>query len=254
MPLPMGEEMKISEYAPCSVRSDCSMRFIPSSMDRRPSLSSISIDSFFWRSRNTQSELLSAAVAPMIMLTAEATAEAMQQCKAAGMKAFLTKPINPEMLFKTIAALTGTGISRADDAGIEKFEANQPEEGVIDESVLIGLDKHAYSPQFVVDVVDSFESDMRDLIERLDAAVKSEDWHEIAEIRHAIKGTAQGSGAAVIATLIKKLQSLRAVAPVERDEQIAELRARFATTREAMRKFLARRAMDPSANATRALG
>ena len=190
----------------------------------------------------------------MIMLTAEATAEAMQQCKAAGMKAFLTKPINPEMLFKTIAALTGTGISRADDAGIEKFEANQPEEGVIDESVLIGLDKHAYSPQFVVDVVDSFESDMRDLIERLDAAVKSEDWHEIAEIRHAIKGTAQGSGAAVIATLIKKLQSLRAVAPVERDEQIAELRARFATTREAMRKFLARRAMDPSANATRALG
>ena len=29
--------------------------------------------------------------APMIMLTAEATAEAMQQCKAAGMKAFLTK-------------------------------------------------------------------------------------------------------------------------------------------------------------------
>ena len=45
--------------------------------------------------------------APMIMLTAEATAEAMQQCKAAGMQAFLTKPIDPEMLFETISALTG---------------------------------------------------------------------------------------------------------------------------------------------------
>lgn len=199
-------------------------------------------------------ELHGANAAPMIMLTAEATAEAMQQCKAAGMKAFLTKPINPEMLFKTIAALTGTGISRADDVGIDKLEASQPEEGVIDESVLVGLDRHAYAPQFVVDVVDSFESDMHDLIERLDAAVKSEDWHEIAEIRHAIKGIAQGGGAAAIAALIEKMQTLRAVAPAERDEQIAELRARFATTREAMRNFLARRAVEPSANAKRALG
>lgn len=201
-------------------------------------------------------ELRGEAAAPMIMLTAEATAEAMQQCKAAGMKAFLTKPINPEMLFKTITALTGTALSRTDDMATYNPEASQPEENVIDESVLLGLERHAYSPQFVVDVVDSFESDMRDLIERLDAAVKTEDWHEIAQIRHAIKGTAQGSGAAAIAALTEKLQTLQAVAPAERDDQIGELRARFAATRVAMRNFLARRVVKSSAtaNAKRALG
>jgi two-component system sensor histidine kinase RpfC len=53
--------------------------------------------------------------APMIMLTAEATAEAMLECKAAGMQAFLTKPIDPEMLFDTISALTGAGATRSED-------------------------------------------------------------------------------------------------------------------------------------------
>lgn len=43
------------------------------------------------------------------------------------------------------------------------------------ESVLREVDKHAYSPQFVAGIVESFESDMLDLIERLKAAVKSED-------------------------------------------------------------------------------
>ncbi len=125
---------------------------------------------------------------------------------------------------------------------------------LIDESVLLSLDKHAHSPQFVADVVDSFESDMRDLIERLDAAVKIEDWDEIAEIRHTIKGTAQGSGAAAIAALIGNSQNLRAITPAERHKQIGELRARFAATREAMRSFLARRAEEPSATVKGALG
>ena len=179
--------------------------------------------------------------APMIMLTAEATADAMQQCKAAGMKAFLTKPIDPAMLFETIGALTGSKGGHSANADVAANSASQVEPETLDESVLTELDKHAYSPQFVADIVDSFESDMLDLIERLDAAVRSEDWSEIAEIRHAILGTAQGSGAAAIAGLTGNLRTLNALEPPERHERIRELRACFATTCEAMRIFLAAR-------------
>ena len=45
------------------------------------------------------------------------------------------------------------------------------------ESVLREVDKHAYSPQFVAGIVESFESGVLDLIERQKAAVKSEDWN-----------------------------------------------------------------------------
>jgi HPt (histidine-containing phosphotransfer) domain-containing protein len=83
---------------------------------------------------------------------------------------------------------------------------------------------------------------MLDLIERLDEAVKSEDWPEIAEIRHAIEGTARGSGAAAIAELIGDLKTLGAAEPAERRARIATLRACFAATREAMRDFLSKRA------------
>jgi len=187
--------------------------------------------------------------APMIMLTAEATAEAMQECKAAGMQAFLTKPIDPEMLFETIGALMGASALSTKDATSARSSVNEekvslPEAPLLDEAVLSELDKHAHSPQFIVDVVDSFESDMLDLLERLDVAAKREDWPDIAEIRHAIEGTARGSGATAMVGLIGDLKTLDEAAPSERDRRIARLRTCFIATRKAMEEFLSRRTME----------
>lgn len=60
-PSPTGEEMYSSEYTPASVLSEFNKRFLGSSMVSLPLRSSISMDSGFWRSRNTQSEQLNAA-------------------------------------------------------------------------------------------------------------------------------------------------------------------------------------------------
>jgi two-component system sensor histidine kinase RpfC len=181
------------------------------------------------------------AAAPMIMLTAEATAEAMEECKAAGMKAFLTKPIDPEMLFETIKALTGIDPS----LGYKSTSANagtvQPVSAIIDESVLAGLDKRAYSAQFIVNVIDSFESDMLELIERLESAINAEDWSAISDIRHTIEGTARSSGATAIAALLGGLKSLDNATPHERHKRVAELRTSVANTMDAMKQFIANR-------------
>jgi two-component system sensor histidine kinase RpfC len=179
--------------------------------------------------------------APMIMLTAEATADAMQQCKAAGMKAFLTKPIDPAMLFETIGALTGKGARHTYEGPRLEDTATEPVAGILDKSVLSELDKHAYSPRFVVDIVDSFKSDMLDLIERLEGAVRSEDWDELAEIKHAIQGNAQASGAIAIAGLSEHLKTIEALEPTARYTRIQELRACFVVTCEEMQTFLAER-------------
>lgn len=180
--------------------------------------------------------------APMIMLTAEATAEAMQQCKAAGMQAFLTKPIDPEMLFETISALTGDAQAISDQqASMEPAAHPSPAASILDESILAELDKHAYSPQFVADIVESFESDMSELIERLEAIATNADWSELADIRHTMEGTARGSGACCITALVEELKTLPDLTSEERIERIAELRRCFVATQEAMQHFVVRR-------------
>ena len=176
--------------------------------------------------------------APMIMLTAEATAEAMQQCKAAGMKAFLTKPIDPDMLFETISALTGASRETPVAAKPHSSSVQSVPAEALNESVLMELESHALSPRFIAEVIESFDLDMTELIERLDMAIEQEDWNEIAEVRHAMEGTARGAGAAAIAAQIENFRTLQIMGKRQRSERLTELRACFAMTREAMNDFL----------------
>lgn len=180
--------------------------------------------------------------APMIMLTAEATAEAMQQCKAAGMQAFLTKPIDPEMLFETISALTSDAQVITDQqASMEATIPLSPAMLILDESILAELDKHAYSPQFVADIVESFSSDMSDLIARLEVITANVDWSELSDILHTMEGTARGSGACGIAALVEGLKTLPELTTDMRCERIAELRRCFVAIQEAMQHFVVKR-------------
>jgi len=197
-------------------------------------------------------DMRGAAAAPMIMLTAEATAEAMQECKAAGMKAFLTKPIDPDMLFETINALTGIGDRRSDISKAAATGADQTASAIIDESVLTELDKHAYSSQFIVAVVESFESDMQDLIERLQSAISTGNWPVIPDILHTMEGTARSSGATAIVSLARKFKSLDTITPDDQQGRIAELRACVSVTMDAMKRFLAKRSGISSRDAEQA--
>ncbi len=158
------------------------------------------------------------------------------------MQAFLTKPIDPEMLFETIGALTGAGPNYPDQPVAAAAPTTSPSVAVLDESVLKALDTHAYSPQFVADVVASFESDMVELLERLDASLAKDDWDELADVRHAIEGTASGSGASRIVALAQELRSFPDMAQEARQARLAALRPCFFATREAMQHFLARQA------------
>lgn len=177
--------------------------------------------------------------------------------QAAGMKAFFTRPISPKMLFETIRALKGARDRHGEEAEGSQPRASKPEvavrgESVLDHAVLAELAQCSNSPQFVAQVVDAFESDMLGLIERLKLAVKSEDWPEIAEIRHAIERNARDSGAAAIVGLIDSLRSLDAIEPMEREMHIGELSGCFATTLDAMREFVRQRPKRPPGDAKRA--
>ena len=187
--------------------------------------------------------------APMIMLTAEATAQAMEECKAAGMKAFLTKPIDPEMLFETIEALTGMQTAHAEESTRAKAESAEAPAEMIDEAVLIELDKHAYSTHFIDDVVASFGADMQEMIARLESAISAGHWAEIADVRHTIEGTARSSGATALVALLHTLQSLDTATPEQRQARVEELRACVTRTMAAMQHFIARRADSSTASA-----
>ena len=100
------------------------------------------------------------------------------------------------------------------------------------------LDRRAYSSQFIVDVVESFESDMLELIERLISAINAEDWNEISDIRHNLEGTARSIGATAIVALLGTLKSFDTATPDERQTRLAALRTCVAVTTEAMKQFI----------------
>jgi two-component system sensor histidine kinase RpfC len=185
-------------------------------------------------------EMRGEAAAPMIMLTAEATSEAKEQCLAAGMQAFLTKPIDPAMLFETISAVTAQGENSSQQQPTPAPRTEQAAEALLDEAVLAELGAHARSPQFMVDVVNSFEVDMDELLQRLEVAVSQHQEMDLPEIRHTLEGTARSCGASAIVARLSTLKSLQTMDASEQQQRIDELRTCFRCTMTAMRHFLER--------------
>lgn len=128
---------------------------------------------------------------------------------------------------------------------VEHADTSSSGTAILDESIITELTKHAHSSQFIEDVVDSFISDMANLIEQLDAVVEQEQWNELPDIRHAIEGTARGSGAIGINALVKDINSIPAMLPERRESCIKEFRQRFALTQKAMKHLLLTRTVSP---------
>ncbi|MEW6591346.1 MAG: ATP-binding protein, partial [Pseudomonadota bacterium] len=155
---------------------------------------------------------------PIIMLTADARAEAQAQCTDAGADDFLTKPVNSRELVETIARHAGQSFRAAEG----KNEAKEREaESGLDESVLDDLAKLGGSA-FVEDLLASFETDSTRAMQDVEHALREENyglWHDQL---HKLKGGASDIGATRLAQLCAIAERIK---PYELSS--AEARAKF---------------------------
>jgi two-component system sensor histidine kinase RpfC len=126
---------------------------------------------------------------PIIMLTADARTEAQAACEAAGVDAFLTKPVNGRELAELIGRLAGQQIQTGIAAAREARHADDLDESVLDELALMG------GNTLVEDLLISFEEDSQRAVEDIERALTTQDYGLWNDQLHMLKGGARDIGA-----------------------------------------------------------
>ncbi|MFV2059146.1 MAG: response regulator [Gammaproteobacteria bacterium] len=122
---------------------------------------------------------------PFIILTANATTEAEQQCKEAGVDLYLTKPIRSKTLISAINKLTAHKL-KVDENSSNK---NKPEINEIINMEELDQLKLLDDGTFLPDLIDSFLQDGTKLLVRLNSA-KFNQFNDFVTAAHTFKGCA----------------------------------------------------------------
>ena len=151
---------------------------------------------------------------PVIMLTADATPEAREECINAGANAFLTKPINVKELLEKIAVLSrnihreSASNNRHKVAAKNLLANDYPDSPWFNETVLHELSLLGDEPNFIKDLVENFIGDGTRHIERISDAA-SNDYLEFREALHALKGSSVELGANKLVDICLKCEALK---------------------------------------------
>ncbi|QLI81448.1 PAS domain S-box protein [Chitinibacter fontanus] len=143
---------------------------------------------------------------PIIAMTAHAMSDERQRCLDAGMNDYVTKPIQPDILFATIAKWVGDKITTP--------EICHTPFGYFDESlfpVIEGVDTHDVVARLMGDV-QLYEMLFRQFLHDYQAAdqqfeqLLGSDWQAAERLAHSIKGVAGTLGMSQLAEVAAKLE------------------------------------------------
>ena len=154
---------------------------------------------------------------PIIMLTADATPEALNESMNAGASAFMTKPINSRTLLEKIASLsrniesnTATPLKH----GFQVKEHNQTKQlpgnssKWFNEKSLQNLSELGDKPEFIQSLVTNFIADGTRHIESIKVSCNS-DYLEYREALHALKGSSTELDAGKLVAICLQGESLK---------------------------------------------
>ena len=185
---------------------------------------------------------------PFITLTANATAEAMEESKQAGIDAFLTKPIDNNDLLATIARLTGDrSVARNDKSrtksatGSGKHVIEENRSALLNLNALRELEELGSDGRFLGGLISGFVIDSESLVRRMGIALNSENFEEFKDIAHGLKGSAGSIGAAALCEISARVLNLSHQEIASQGAKILlEVKEKFDATRQALDEYVAR--------------
>ena len=174
---------------------------------------------------------------PFIMLTANATVEARQDCKAAGIQYFLTKPVSASQLLKVIARAAGD--TPAEECPgtrnpVKLAGNNTKSLAVIDRDVLADIACIGSSSDFVQKLTQQFLHDGPQLLQGMTDALNENDMLNFTELAHALKGSAAYLGLLELADHASSANALIAGKPAQGRDSLRHLQAAFVRAKEAL--------------------
>ena len=151
---------------------------------------------------------------PIIILTANATTEALRECESANIDAYLTKPIEAKALLKKIYELAHHTSS---DVTFNEHDANRKyldehictnkEINPIDCNTLETLRELSADPAFLSRLVQGFISDTESLLPRMENAIASKKHEKYMDHIHALKGSSGSIGASTLHILCSNIMA-----------------------------------------------
>jgi two-component system sensor histidine kinase RpfC len=135
---------------------------------------------------------------PFILLTADLTRVARDDADAAGVTAFLPKPLDTVRLLQTIEAAV---FGRPQAAGEPADERSTADDVTIDPSILRELADAASDRQFLPRFLRSSFEDAHTALDRLQDAGRSGDWNAYRDQAHALRGIAANMGVVRVAAM-----------------------------------------------------
>ncbi|HET8819679.1 MAG TPA: ATP-binding protein [Xanthomonadaceae bacterium] len=144
---------------------------------------------------------------PVLVLSADVTLEAIQQCEQAGARAFLSKPLSAARLLDTLAEVAATGKATS-PVPSARLDLAPVADGALDTAVLDELAQLGMGEGFEREFIDQCLRDAAASIEALERAADGSDWDEVREHAHALKGVARNVGLIRVAALSGDLMNL----------------------------------------------
>jgi two-component system sensor histidine kinase RpfC len=173
---------------------------------------------------------------PIIMLTADARAEAQTACEEAGADSFLTKPVSSRDLIDVIARL----VARQTPAAADKPTSPEQWEKEIDERVLNELAQLG-GAAFVEDLLASFEEESERAIRDIECALTARDYGQWQHQLHMLKGGARDLGANPLAERCAEAERIKAFEFATRlaHDRLDAVRSALAATQTALAAYQA---------------
>ena len=178
---------------------------------------------------------------PIVAMTAHAMAEDRDRCLAAGMNAHVTKPIDPELLYRTLMQFHRSGREAApsDKPNHRSPSPDAPFE-VVGVDVGDGLRRVAGNVKLYRSLLRQFLEQQSDVVSKISASVDDQDFALAERLMHTLKGVAGNLGAKTTNIMAAELEiSLRRRDVRALSAGLPRLSTELARTMEAIRNSLA---------------
>ncbi len=182
---------------------------------------------------------------PFLMLTANATKEALKACEDARMDGYLTKPVEPEKLLSTIELLLenkkqGEGEKTGQKATLKVVSSNEPQDmPLLDMKTLGSISKMANDYSFLHDLINGFINNAEKLAKQLTVSLADADIDSARGITHTLDGSSRSIGAKRLAFIAHNINKLANADNMTRARtELEELKTTLNETKKALLVYL----------------
>jgi two-component system, sensor histidine kinase and response regulator len=147
---------------------------------------------------------------PVIAMTAHATAEERDRCLAAGMRGHIAKPIDPELLYRTVMQFRRSGQAVVVAKPVGSFLHSPALSEIVGLDFADGLNRVAGNMRLYRSLLGQFADQQADTVSAIRASLAREDFASADRLIHTLKGVSGNLGAKPLSELAAELErSLR---------------------------------------------